>query len=358
MTSALKELAWGEPLLPHVTDLAWEKEVRKVHGTVPDIFKRVSRSEWLRSAILKWPLYKPREFPEKLAHISTLVAAQENACRYCLGVARSQMKLLGYPENFISGIERDLLLAELDLKERAFVRFCRNLSRSAPRPPRQDTRKLVQLGFSEKAVAEIVFVIANDCFMNRVSTFLAIPPEKHLENISNSFIGKILRPLMAKKMRRRILAPDPGYHENMGEIPGVVEVLSDLPAAQLLNEAYQGAIAPSAISQELKVFMFAVVARSLACNYCENESRLLADKIGIKESDYERALQTLDSDLLDPQEKQLLDWTRETVHYQTVPVQKSVRELLNVVDEVALLETIGFASLANSIVRMAILLDR
>ena len=80
--------------------------------------------------------YEPSALPERLVRIGSMVTAQENACRYCYGANRAFMKMLGYSEAFIQSVERDVQLAEMDPRERAFVDFCRNLARSRPRPSR------------------------------------------------------------------------------------------------------------------------------------------------------------------------------------------------------------------------------
>jgi hypothetical protein len=96
MAELMHEIDWSEPILPQFRDEAWEQKVRSVMGRVPDILKRTSRISWLRKAVFKWPRYKPSEFSSKLADICGLVTAQENACRYCYGVARSQMRQYGH----------------------------------------------------------------------------------------------------------------------------------------------------------------------------------------------------------------------------------------------------------------------
>ena len=357
MAELMHEIEWSEPLLPQFYIPEWEKEVKAKAGSVPDIFKRVSRSVWLRETLLRWPQYQPREFSEKLSLICGLVTAQENTCRYCYGVGRSQMKLMGYSEKLISDIERETQLAELDTKERAFVQFCRKLSRSTPRPSRSACDKMVDLGYSEKAVAEMAFLIVNHCFTNRVSTFISIPPLANLENLSTSFFGKIFRPLIKRRMRNMAWTSEGELDIEDSELPGVVRALKGLPAAKAVNDTFVGAFMPSQISQELKVLMFAVVARTLACSFCEEETKHMAIQLGFKEREFEEALQALDSPRLDTHEKLLLSWTRNTIHYQNGPIQRQVRELAKQVDEVKLLEAIGIASLANSVVRLAILLS-
>ena len=174
MPTLLNEIEWGEPILPIVEDKEWRAQVKsELGGIVTNFLMIVSPSEWLRLACLKWPRYKVTQFSQRLADIATLVTAQENACRYCYGIARSQLKLFGYTEKLIDRIEKGLQLAELDEKERTFIQFCRNLAKSSPRPPKRERQKLVDLGFSELAVAEMAFYIVNHCFLNTSATILS-----------------------------------------------------------------------------------------------------------------------------------------------------------------------------------------
>ncbi|GJM30470.1 MAG: hypothetical protein DHS20C17_31050 [Cyclobacteriaceae bacterium] len=103
--------------------------------------------------------------------------------------------------------------------------------------------------------------------------------------------------------------------------------------------------------------MFAVVARSLSCEFCANATYDMAIELGITDAEFTDALTTLTFDKLSDQEQQLFAWTRDTVHYQTGAIQKSMKVLSQGVDNDKLLEAIGVAALANSIVRLAVLLE-
>jgi hypothetical protein len=115
------QMSWGEPILPIVVDRAWEAEVVADIGQLPDLCRRLAPSKWLREAILKWPRIPVSEFPKHLGDIGSLVTAQENACRYCYGVARSYLRMFGHSEKAISRIEREMQFGELDDKERVFM---------------------------------------------------------------------------------------------------------------------------------------------------------------------------------------------------------------------------------------------
>lgn len=358
MLTDINEIEWGAPILPVVDDPVWKKQVKnELGGESPDLNMIVSPSHWLRMVVLRWPRYVPQEFPQRLADIATLVCAQENACRYCYGIARSQLKLFGYSEKLITEIEKGLQLAELNEKERTFIQFCRNLARSSPRPPKKDRNRLIELGYSERAVAEMAFYIANHCFVNRTATFLSCPLFNKLERVSQSLFGKIMRPFIEKKIRSTFWNHVEPLPDDVADFPGVIQSLEGLPAASLVNEAMTGAFESDVLSRELKVLMFAVVAHALECPFCISESKTLASELGIGEEEFDKALATLSSHRLNEQEAKIFAWTRETVHFDTGDIQRRNQILANEVDQVVLLEAIGLASLANTMVRLAILLD-
>ena len=356
MAELINEIEWSAPTLSIVRDPEWEAEVKADIGKVPDVLTRTSRSPWLRKILLKWPRYEAQEFPRKLADICGLIAAQENACRYCYGVARSWLRLWGYSEKMISNIERDMQLADMDEKERAFIQFCRNLSRSNPRPPKNDRDKLIQLGYSPLAVAEMAFLIANHCFVNRVSTFIAIPPMDELENLPNSLMGRLLRPVISWKLRSMGWTETAPLEGEVESFPEVVQALVGLPAAKAMNDALEGAFESDVLSKPLKVLMFAVVAKSLDCEFCQDETYNMALQLGLTENEYHTALDTLTSPHLNANEQKLLEWTRETIRFRNGPMQQRVRNLAKEVGEEQMLEAIGIAALANSTVRLAVLL--
>ncbi len=353
----MNEIEWGEPILPPVMDIEWKKQVKyELDGETPELMMILSPSEWLRVVCLRWPRYVPQEFPQRLADIATLVCAQENACRYCYGIARSQLKLFGYSEKLINKIEKGLHLAELDEKERTFIQFCRNLARSSPRPPKKERDRLIELGYSKLAVAEMAFYIANHCFVNRTATFLSSPLFNKLEKVAKNPLAMLFRPFVEKKIRRTFLNYVKPLPDDLSNFPGVVQSLNGLPAASMVNDAMEGAMASRVLSRELKVLMFAVVARALECQFCLTESKSMANDLGIDEEEFNNALASLSSHRLDEQESRIFTWTRETVHFETGDIQRRMRILADEVDHLMLLEAIGVAALANTVVRLAVLL--
>jgi hypothetical protein len=86
--------------------------------------------------------------------------SQDNSCRYCYGVQRSLLKILGYRYDMLNRLERDFHLAGLEDAQHIALDFVRKLSRANPRPDRRDYEALERAGFGRAAIAEIAFAVA------------------------------------------------------------------------------------------------------------------------------------------------------------------------------------------------------
>jgi len=357
MAQLLNDIEWGTPLVQPIVLPEWEADAKKRFGGTSDYLRRVAPLPWLRETCALWQLCPVTELPLRLADLSFLVVSQENACRYCYGAARAHMKILGYPERVIAQIEREIQLAELDEKDHAFLRFCRNLARSNPRPARAQRDELIQLGLSEQQIKEATFLITDHSFHNRVATFLACPPVAVYERLGRSFLGRLMRPMLARAHRKSVAIPSDFSAPDSSPFTRITGALSGLPAAYLLHRTLTAAFDSPVLSRRLKALMFGVVARMLECDFCEPESRKLLRAEGFDDAEATACLASLSSPKLDARESAILAWTRETVRYQTGQIQKRTRELYQTVGPEATLEAVGIAALANSTVRVATLLD-
>jgi alkylhydroperoxidase family enzyme len=357
MAQLLAEIEWGPPLAPPVVVPEWETEAKQRFGGISDYLRRVAPIPWLRRACATWMLYPLTALPLRLADLVFLVVAQENSCRYCYGAARAHMRILGHSERVISHIEREMQLAELDEKDQAFIRFCRSLARSNPRPARAERDEMIRLGFSPAEVTEAAFLIVDHCFHNRVATFIACPPEVAYERIGRSVLGRLLRPLLARANRRSIAFPIDFVLPQEAPFAGITNTLAGLPAAYLLNETLTGAFDSPVLSRRIKALMFGVVARMLECRFCLPQSRKLLLAEGFDEGEADACLAALASPKLDARESAILAWVRETVRYQPGQIQKRTRALAEAIGMEATLDAVGVASLANATVRLAMLLE-
>lgn len=362
MSMLLNEIPWGQPLLPQARDSTWESEVKRRGGQVSEVDRRISQCAWLREVALSLTTYRAVAMPQRLYHIGALVTAQENACRYCYGANRAYLKILGYSEDFIHRIERDMHVAELDEKEHAAITFCRNLARSRPRPSRDACDKLVNLGFSRQAVNELAFAISMGCFYNRVSTFMACPPEQGFERMANGLVGRIMglaAPLL------RVLSRSggaPGHDDLLdaqtlasSRFAQILLPLAGLPAARIMRDALDGVFASDVLGRDTKALIFATVARTMGCSLCESFAIEMLREGGMDAQEIAAALAHLHTDRLPARQAGLLSWSRSTVYYDTAKIQQDTRQLGADIGERALLEAIGVAALANATVRLAML---
>ena len=336
----------------------WEDEAKRRFGGSSDFLRRVAPIPWLRRSCAAWTLYPITVLPVRLADLMFLVVSQENSCRYCYGAARAHMRILGYSDRVISQIERETQLAELDAKDQAFIRFCRNLARSNPRPAHARAREMIQLGFSPAAITEAAFLIVNHCFHEPVATFLACPPVVVYERLGRSLLGRLLRPMLATANRRSIPVPADFKLPEGAPFAEITNTLSGLPAAYLLHEALTGAFDSPVLSRRIKALMFGVVARMLECRFCrpaepqgaaapkDSRRRRRSDPCGARPRP---------SSI--PSEAAILSWVRETVRYSPGQVQKRTRALGEVIGMEAMLEAVGVAALANATVRLGMLLE-
>lgn len=352
------------PLLQPAGDTAWEAVVKKRVGRVSEVDRRVASSPWIRQICLDIASFRPFAMPMRLVAIGAMVTAQENSCRYCYGANRAFLKILGYSEAFISRIERDMYLAELDERDRAFIAFCRNLARSRPRPAKSDRDALVALGFSPLAEQEIALLIAFGCFFNRIGVLIASPPEQGFERFANGPIGRLIGligPLTRKLMALKQQGPA-GEVASMAELTrgpfgAIVGTLFGLPAAIVARQTLDAAFASPVLPKVTKALMFAVAARTLECRASEAEAAKVLAEEGFAPAEIESALTTLDSPRLSRRDARLLPWVRGTVYYQTGRLQGETKVLAAEIGDQVLLEAIGTAALANAIIRLAMLLE-
>jgi hypothetical protein len=123
----------------------------------------------------------------------------------------------------------------------------------------------------------------------------------------------------------------------------------------VVGDAIDGALASPVLPRRTKAWMFAVVATSIGCALCADESRRILREEGVGDAAIDSTLATLASTGLDPTEALLLPWVRETVRYRTPTMQRKTRELARLLPPDQLLEAIGVAGMANAFGRLGML---
>jgi uncharacterized peroxidase-related enzyme len=361
MALLAEQLQWSEPLAPETHDPAWEAEVRAMTGGfVPNSAIRVASSKWVREAYLDCVRIPIKSLARSEIELAGLVTSQENACRYCYGSARVRMKMIGFTDEMIDRIERNVQLVEAEPRERELVQFARNLARSKPRPARQAREKMEEIGFSAQQTAELALVVAAVGFCNRVSTLLAMPPELEMEKEGKRAKGiwnKLSAWLPSKRPEFTFPPPDYPPPTFKGPYGSLVRALEGSPSAAVLEHMLNSAFSSDVLPRRTLSLLFAVVAHTLQCQICEAGAAELLDVEGFSRRDLGEVLETLASPRLTEMEALLIPWARDTVWMPEQPkhIQTRTRPLLDALGPQVLVEAVGGAALANGCVRLTML---
>ncbi len=330
--NSILDLEWPDPLVP----------VQTIMATTP----------WIRPPSLARLAFAPA----RLVDVATLVTTQENACRYCYGSLRAAMRLSGYSDERIRDLERDVQLA--DGLTREVVSLSRKLARSTPRPVKEELAALQRLGLDYKAVAEIVYLVACTCYANRIGTFLALPPDRKIEQAVENPLKRLFMSAAYRfsSMRTRRVGPSSPADAD-GALAPLVRALPEAPAAAWFAELVGACFSAPAIPRRTKLLILAVIARTLGCTFCEKAACADVVGLGLDREGFGRILDSLSGPGVSAEEARLLDWARETVRYETGPIQKRTRALAASVGTDVLLEAVATAAVSNTAVRLAMLIE-
>jgi alkylhydroperoxidase family enzyme len=135
-------------------------------------------------------------------------------------------------------------------------------------------------------------------------------------------------------------------------------VLDGSPSAAVLEATIQAALSTSTLPQRTICLIFAVISHTLGSTLCAKTAAEALGVEGFPSSALDEVLRTLSSRELDDAEMRLLPWARDTVWLPEQPkrIQEKTLPLQSLGDR-TLLEAVGVASLANSCVRLAMLLE-
>jgi uncharacterized peroxidase-related enzyme len=361
MPLLVEQLQWSEPLVPAFEDPAWEAEVRGLMGgMMPTSFKYAASSPWVRRAYLDAVRTPISTLAPAETELAGLVTSQENACRYCYGSARVRMKMIGFTDEMIDRIERNVQLVEAEPRERELVQFCRNLARSKPRPSQAAREKMREVGFTARQTVELALMVAVVGLCNRISTLIAVPPELEMESASKGMKGlwnKLSAWLPNKGRAMNLPPPDYPPPNFKGPFGGLVRALDGAPGGAILEATLNNAFSSEVLPRRTLGLIFAVVAHTLECGLCETGAAALLEAEGFSRDDLAEVLQTLASPRLTEMEALLIPWARDTVWMPEQParIQTRSRPLVDALGPQVYLEAVGGAALANSCVRLTML---
>ena len=357
-TTPLASTEWAECLIPLVpVPAALETEVFGLLGAKPGWLPRIGRSPWIARALASFASHPVAYVTPALRDFVPFVVSQDNSCRYCHGVQRSLLKIFGYSDAYITRVERDFHVVDLAPAETAALDFVRKSSHANPRPTRSDLDELLRAGLSRGAVTEIAALAAASSFANRLATFLALPPEVRLESLTGRRFFGLLRPLIARSIRRHRRATAPARPSTEGPYARLVAALDGSPMAAVFRRIIDDAFGSPVLPARTKALMAAVIARALGCGYCEDEARRMLEQHGLGAAEIDRILTDLSSPRLDARESRLVGFARETVRYQPGAIQLRVRDVCQGFSADEAVEVVATAALANALGRLSIVLE-
>jgi alkylhydroperoxidase family enzyme len=212
---------------------------------------------------------------------------------------------------------------------------------------------LARAGIGEEEMRELAFAVALSDFSNRVHSIAAIP-SRPMEQIPEQLLPRLMRPLIELMLRRSRFRG-----ERMPAAPTLVPPHSRLlrayegsPIAPALARALDAMWASPVLTRRCKLLMFAVVSRGLSCQTCPHEIVTALRREGLSDATVAQVLTHLDASELDPVERLLVPFARETIWYEPDAIQRRVRALREQLTPAQLLEAIGVASLANGLCRL------
>jgi AhpD family alkylhydroperoxidase len=357
--AAIPDVEWLDPLIEPERSRELERYAKQKTGIYQRETGFFAAAPWLGRATIDLAATALVYLDRELADLIALVVSRDSSCRFCYATTRLLLRIMGVPEDRIRALERGLETAELDARTRVAFEFARRISRSNPLPSEADRKALLEAGYSAGEIAELAFAAGENVFYNRCATLAALPPQQR-ERLAESWLIRLLRPLLARPFRKRRKKGQPVFlsdEQKRGPYADVVLALDGLPAAPALRKILDEAWDSPPLSGRAKALVFAVVARGLGCSRSEREAFRLLDAEGVEPGEVEEILAHLGSPRLDPIEAKILPYARETIWYEPAAVQRRGLQLREQLSTAQFLDVVGIASLANMVCRLAIVLD-
>lgn len=358
---AVRDVEWSDPILQAQADPELEAIARR-GGRVGEAAACYAPVRWayLGNVRLSQRLLNRVALDHDLADLAELVVSQDNSCRYCYALQRALLRGVGFTEERIQKLEETFLLAELGPRERAALEFARSVSRSNPLVTAVELQPLRDAGFSPLEVKELAVIAGLTLFFNRISTIAAVPPQSW-EALPDRWLVRWLQPLIKLYLNRRVRLRARPVHlrddQRQGPFSYLTNALDGHPVAGELRQIFDEMWASDHLSRRAKALCFAVVARALGSARAEAETAELATKEGLSSAEFEETLANLASPALDPVERLLVPFSRQTVWYQVPDLQRHARELRDALPVESFVEAVTVLSHANVVARLGFLAD-
>lgn len=357
----MSEIEWEPCLLSQRPAPELERRFSRETGRPGKMMRYFEGSKWIGDAIVRVSVQLMTfvHVDPDLVDQAGLVVAQDNSCRFCFGVQRTFLRVLGMPEKKISLLEQDLLTGDFTAREKAALKFARQISQSKPLAKVEDAEALLEYGFSRDEIIELAGLIGLHLFLNRMSTFVALPPQPQ-EDFPDQWWVKLAKPLVAfkfKRMRNRPEGPLKPAPNMEGPLSGATNALAPLPMAADLRKMLDGLWFDSSLPPRTVMLMLGVVGRALGSTRCEEEARAMLLNDGLTDPEITQVFDHLASPALSEVEALLIPLARETVWYQPAKIQRRCAKAQETVSHEQFLDFLGGVSLLNTICRLGFLAD-
>ncbi len=359
--ASMSEIEWEPCLLTQRPAPELELRFERETGRPGRLMRYFEGSPWIADTMVRVSVQINTvvHIDPNLVDQAGLVVSQDNSCRFCFGVQRAFLRVLGMSEKRITQLDQDLLTGDFTPRERAALDFARRLSKSKPLAAQSDLVPLKENGFSDEEIVELAGLVGVHLFLNRMATFVALPP-KQMEDLPDQWWMRFMRPLVAIKFRRmrhrgKVSAlPD---IEKTGPLNAVLNAFDGLPMAREFRIIIDRMWGSSSLPHRTVSIIFAVVARALGSLRFEAEAKQLLLDQGFNADDVDQVLTHLSSPTLTELEQLLVPLARETVWYQPAQIQRRCAEAQSHLSNEQFLDFCGTVSLLNSVFRLGVIVD-
>lgn len=354
--SALAHVAWEACFVEPKTDRALETYARRRFGLPNASVRYFAAVPWVaRVAIdLHTEFGLLMHLEQSTADLISIAVSRENACRFCFAAVRAVLWFQGMDRQRVLHVEQEISRADLPPKVRVAIDYARAQSRAGPASAHVAWRAMRDAGIAAAEAREIAFTVATVDVANRLYTTPAIPPTP-MERMPELLPMRLLRPLFERIVRshRSRGSATPATPPPDAPYGRMIAAFGASPIAPALLRTMDEMWASPHLSRRCKLLIFGVVSRALPCEVCELEVSRALQREGLDAAAVARVLAHLDGPELEPTERLLMLFARETLWYEPAILQRHARKLREHLSNEQLLEAVGVIALANGLCRMA-----
>ncbi len=133
------------------------EEIQNAFGMVPNLFRTYAhfppllKANWEKTKALMMGGSLSREIKECIA----VVVSQANSCQYCVAVHSTMLEGLGFTDERIQAIQKNLDAAALSQKERKLLDFVKKSTLTPLMITDQEFQELRELGVTDSEIVEM-----------------------------------------------------------------------------------------------------------------------------------------------------------------------------------------------------------